>query len=184
MTENIELLIRDAFAEGDPPMENDIAGTDEYGLDIDVYAGKRWAEVSPILLDPEVYGLSERAFIYYLPAYLLARLRYDWFEVRPLLEALYPTEMPWDNMPAVFWRPPLERWARIVALLNATQRHAVKCWLEWLRECEPKAWIEPGKPWGDRITLMLANYWWQFELPDSCKRTEQPENAPGSTGME
>ena len=159
---DLEQLIRRAFPEGPPPGAGDI--TVSWELDASVYDGKRWADVHPMLLNPSVWALTKSAFLYYLPAYLLAPLRYDWFDTGPLLDLLYTPDTPSESwLPEDRWREKRSRWQDLVGSLTQEQKHVIKLWLENLERGHPYDQGETSEnPVGKKLESMLRDYWSQF----------------------
>ncbi|HYZ84947.1 MAG TPA: hypothetical protein VE621_11115 [Bryobacteraceae bacterium] len=87
-----------------------------------------------MLLDPSVFAMTVAALHYYLPAYLLAVLNYDWFDAQPLLNALYTHEMPAEASPSQFWWREISRWEELMKRLTIEQKRAIRLWLEFLTE--------------------------------------------------
>jgi hypothetical protein len=159
MTERFGVLLRESFPDASPPKASDIALSQTGEIDVDVYGGKRWTELHPMFLDPSMWALTLEALHYYLPAYMLAAITYDWFDQGPLLEELYTSETPESSWSQEFWHLKFARWDQFMKRLTSEQKHVVRLWLELLLE---QSTVSINADRQSRIELMLANYWSQW----------------------
>jgi hypothetical protein len=172
--ERIESEIERAFAQVPRPTDEDLCyvpGNWETLEHQKAFAGKHWRDV----IDPEflmrhryVTLFSPQGMRFYLPAYLIGAIRYptnsyEWLDdvVNVYLYAAgrYPvTDAVWPEE----WRTTdIQRWDKLMSILTREEKHAVRCFFEYLLAVEPRKW-EIADPPGNLLQLALANYWNQF----------------------
>lgn len=154
---NFEILIREAFAET-PRLDPNRGPTLKAECVKEADFGKHWWELSPAFVNTEcAYSLSESDFLFYLPLFMIATLRYEWCVRSPLLERLY-TEDPVTEDRSTEWWDRFNEWDRLMHRLSSIQKHAIRLWLELL----VKTYAPNGGAEKESIEHMLANCWSQF----------------------
>ena len=123
----------------------------------------QWTELEPMLLSPtEVSLLSQRAFLFCLPAYMLGGVRWSSYGIDSLLNLLYTPGTPWDSCAPSSWRIAFGRWDKLMRSLNGEQKHVIRLWLEILADAFPRRHViddSDSRLLPDRVRTMLRNYW-------------------------
>ena len=147
-----EQLVRSAFADA-PKLAIEDNSTDlQYEPEVDF--SQYWWDLSPAFVNPEnARSLSQATFLFLLPLYLIATVRYEWCSRGALLKVLYTPGSPDANPPEDWWSR-FGEWNFLVNRLSGPQKHAIRVWLEIVNESERYAGGYSGE-----IEEMLANYW-------------------------
>ena len=91
---------------------------------------QNWREIEPMLLNPmDAYMLSERAFLFCLPAYMIGGLRWEFFFIDSVLKLLYMPGVPQESWNRDVWWRNCGNWNRLMSLLTADQKHVIRVWL-------------------------------------------------------
>jgi hypothetical protein len=132
------------------------------------FAGKHWREViDPVLLQRRraLPMFSSEGMRFYLSAYLIATIEFpaeavEW--IGPLIQTLYPDcDPPWIGGETVR-EYAMSEWDKLMRILTAQQKHAIRLFFEYLLRIDPGyRWLTDAPP-GNRLSLVLANYWNQF----------------------
>ena len=166
MSKELIEQIEQAFASGEYPGDNDLTSS-SYGEEPDAlkraFAKKdNWQTLDFTFLDqaPEGWSsalsfFSDRAFVFYLPAYLIADIRGDLVHVSPESSLCYGVT-PWDESRKIakIWGGGTigERMRQRFALFTPEQVAAIVAYLWWKLEALASEDL-------DSITLALENYW-------------------------
>jgi hypothetical protein len=132
------------------------------------FAGKHWLKViDPVLLQRRrtfpMFSIDGMRF--YLPAYLIATIDFpaeavEW--IGPLIQTLYPDcDPPWIGGEKVRDYA-MQQWDQLMRILTAQQKHAIRLFFEYLLMTAPDYYWLISAPPGNRLSLVLANYWNQF----------------------
>lgn len=125
-----------------------------------------WWQIEVMLLNPmDALMLSDKAFLFCLPAYMIGGLRWEFFAIDSVLKLLYTPGSPWDSWNVTMWWLKCKQWERLMSQLTPDQKHVVRVWLMDL------ATLYPGKEvqgdYGsdrldDRVAQMIHNYWGEY----------------------
>lgn len=150
-------VIQKAFTDTPYPGDDNIgySTTDFDGIrHTEVLRGKHWKEISLEIIQPidlSLYFVTDDAFVFYLPAFLLASLEADADSVYD--HVMFVLTLPSDTSSYA----PLFR--RIVAILSMAQKEAIRSYLEY-RSYET---TEYDKIWGESsendAQQALDSYW-------------------------